>query len=196
LKKILLLGDSIRQNYQEYVKYEMQNIAKIYFPNDNGKFGYLTLRYLHDWIKALLVEDGGAFDVVHFNCGLWDVLRLSNEEDCFTGEKEYAEVLKRIVDRIHYLCPNAKLIFALTTKVIEPGFAPGIEYGERRNSDIIRYNQIAKECLYELDVEVNDLWSVTDQLGDEAHSDQVHYDTEIAIKALGDQVIKSLKKYC
>jgi len=84
----------------------------------------------------------------------------------------------------------------LTTKVIEPGFAPGIEYGERRNSDIIRYNQIAKECLYELDVEVNDLWSVTDQLGDEAHSDQVHYDTEIAIKALGDQVIKSLKKYC
>ena len=49
MKKVLLLGDSIRQGYQEYVKYTLRDVADVYYPNDNGKFCQLTLRYFHDW---------------------------------------------------------------------------------------------------------------------------------------------------
>lgn len=196
MKNVLLLGDSIRQNYQEYVKANLEGVANVYYPNDNGRFCQFTLRYLHEWIRALSGHGEIEFDIIHFNCGLWDILRLSNEEEPFTDEEQYAELLKRIVKRIEFLCPNARIIFALTTKVIEPGFEPGIGVGERRNADIQRYNGIARKVFEELQIEINDLWSVSEKLPEEAHSDMVHFETELGISALGKQVSACLRKYC
>lgn len=88
------------------------------------------------------------------------------------------------------------MIFALTTKVIEPGFEPGINIGERRNADIKRYNEIAQSVFEDLNIEINDLWSISKKLPEKAYSDMVHFETEIGIQALGDQVIRCLKKYC
>ena len=105
-------------------------------------------------------------------------------------------ILRRIIDRIKYLCPKAHLIFALTTKVIEPGFEPGIMVGERRNADIQRYNKIAKCVCANMKIAVNDLWSVSDCISEKAHSDMVHFETEIGIHALGTQVAECLKQYC
>lgn len=193
MKNILLLGDSIRQNYQEYVRNELQDVANVYYPNDNGRFCYFTLRYLHEWIRALSKNGEIEFDIIHFNCGLWDILRLSNEDRTFTSEEEYEELLVRIVNRIRFLCPNAKIIFALSTEIIEPGFEQGTIIGERRNEDIRKYNEIAKKVCEQIDVKVNDLWSISKELPQEAHSDMVHYETDMGIKALGTQVVKYLK---
>lgn len=193
MKNILLLGDSIRQNYQEYVRVKLQDIANIYYPNDNGRFCYFTLRYLHEWIRALSNDGEIEFDIIHFNCGLWDILRLSNENRTFTGEEEYAELLVRIVDRIRFLCPNAKIIFALSTEIIEPGFEPGVIIGERRNEDIRKYNDIAQRACEAMKIQVDDLWSISRCLPREAHSDLVHYKTDKGVEALGNQVIKCLK---
>lgn len=199
MKNVLLLGDSIRQNYQEYVKENLSNVSNVsnvYYPNDNGRFCQFTLRYLHEWIGALSKHGEIEFDIVHFNCGLWDILRLSNEDEPFTGEEQYCDLLIRIVNRIKYLCPNARIIFALTTKVIEPGFEPGTDVGERRNADIERYNMLAKKVFDDLQIEIDDLYSISDNLPKEAHSDMVHFETELGISALGAQVVKCLRKYC
>lgn len=196
MKNILLLGDSIRQNYQEYVKNELHDVANVYFTNDNGRFCQFTLRYLHEWIKALSNDGKIKFDMIHFNCGLWDILRLSNEDIPFTDEAHYAALLERIVKRIQYLCPDARIIFALTTEVIEPGFEPGISLGERRNEDIRRYNEIAREVCTRLQIEIDDLWSISRKLPEEAHSDLVHFETDLGIRVLGSQVVKCLEKYC
>ena len=91
MKDILLLGDSIRQNYQDYVQKQLRSIANVYYTDDNGKFGYYTLRYLHEWIRALSKFNEIEFDIVHFNCGLWDILRLSSENRTFTAKEEYRE---------------------------------------------------------------------------------------------------------
>jgi hypothetical protein len=53
---------------------------------------------------------------VHWNNGLWDVLRLFGDEP-FTEINYYGESLKRIYKRIRFLFPNAKIIFALSTSV-------------------------------------------------------------------------------
>jgi len=196
MKNILLLGDSIRQNYQEYVKGHLDKVANVYYPNDNGRFCQFTLRYLHDWVRALSLNGTITFDIIHFNCGLWDVLRLSNEDMPFTDEVQYARLLKRIWNRLKHLCPDARIIFALTTEVIEPGFEPGVKVAERRNSDIRRYNEIARNVFGGLDVEINDLWSISKDLPKEAYSDMVHFETGPGTEAIGGQVVKCLKKYC
>lgn len=193
MKNVLLLGDSIRQNYQEYVRNGLQDMANVYYPNDNGRFCYFTLRYLHEWIKALSKGGEIEFDIIHFNCGLWDVLRLSNEDRPFTDKEEYEKLLVRIVNRIRNLCPKAQIIFALTTEIIEPGFELGISVGERKNEDIRAYNEIAQKVCKQINVDVNDLWSISKKLPQKAHSDMVHYETDIGVKALGDQVVKCLK---
>lgn len=195
MTNILLLGDSIRQNYQEYVKEQMKEVANVYYTNDNGRFCMFTLRYLHEWIYAISNHGEIQFDVIHFNCGLWDVLRLSNEDTPFTSELQYEDLLKRIIKRIRYLCPDAKIIFALTTEIVEPGFEPGVNVGQRKNEDIRKYNKIAEKVCKNMQVEIDDLWKISIGLPSEAHSDLVHYDTELGIKNLGNQVVSCLKKY-
>lgn len=195
MKNILLLGDSIRQNYQEYVKEQMKETANIYYTNDNGRFCSFTLRYLHEWINALSRHGEIQFDIIHFNCGLWDVLRLSNEEEPFTNELEYEKLLIRIIKRLRYLCPCVKIVFALTTEIIEPGFEPGVNIGERRNEDIRKYNLIARNVCRDMNVDIDDLWKISKELPQEAYSDLVHFDTELGIKSLGNQVIECLNNY-
>lgn len=196
MKTVLLLGDSIRQNYDLYVKEVLKDKACVYYPNDNCMFTQFTLRYLHDWYRAVL---GGRLpDVVHFNCGLWDVLRLSNEDNTFNDIKTYTKTLSRIIERILYLSPKAEIVFATTTPVQEPGFTPGEEYGCRKNSDIIRFNGAAIKMFSENRyshnkvVAVNDLYKVAVSLPKVAYSDEVHYDTELGRHCLGDAVVGSL----
>lgn len=108
MKKILLLGDSIKQNYEAVVSgyFCLKGTAEVFSPYDNGQFTQFTLRYLHDWYRAVLKENNP--DIVHFNCGLWDVLRLSNENGTFNTVETYCDNLERIVERIRFLAPPPK----------------------------------------------------------------------------------------
>lgn len=193
MKNVLLLGDSIRQNYQYQVEKELREMAKVLYTNDNGRFCQFTLMSLHSWIAALVGGKGEIIDVVHFNSGLWDVLRLSTEEDCFNNIAVYEDLLLRIYKRIRFLCPNAKIIYATTTPVIEPGFTPGERIGIRRNEDIIRYNKVLTDTCFEMNITVDDLWEVAMNLPPEAHSDIVHYDTEVGRNTLGEAVARCVR---
>ena len=35
MKKILIIGDSIRKGYSKYVKVAFQDVAEVYYPDDN-----------------------------------------------------------------------------------------------------------------------------------------------------------------
>ena len=190
---VLLLGDSIRQNYQEGVSKLLCDEAKVYFPKDNGRFGLYTLRYIHEWVKDLLPESSEKFDVIHFNCGLWDVLRLSNETEPMINKDLYGRTLERIVDRLRFFYPKAEIAFATTTMVIEPGFEPGIETGERKNEDIIEYNEIARNVFDDTNVKINDLWSVSAIINDAYHSDQVHFETPEGSRILSETVANFIR---
>lgn len=196
MKTVLLLGDSIRQNYELYVKQALKNRAYVYYPNDNCMFTQFTLRYLHDWYRAVLA--GQLPDIVHFNCGLWDVLRLSNEEITFNDLETYVINLSRIVERILFLSSETEILFATTTPVQEPGFTPGKNYGCRKNLDIVRFNEAAVQMFSDKrysnnkTVMIDDLYRVAVSLPKEAYSDDVHYDTELGRRRLGDAVVESL----
>ncbi len=191
MKNILLLGDSIRcgasstkPGYDGFVKKKLSGIANVYFPDDNCRFAQYTLRYLGDWAKKL---DAEKIDVIHWNNGLWDVLRLHGDEP-LTPCDMYIEMLRRVHGKLRLLFPNAKIIFALTTSVWEEWGATELV---RYNSDIEEYNAAARKLMSSLGVEVNDLYSVTCSFSNELRIDDVHFGEE-GSRLLADAVVEKI----
>ena len=192
VKKIFLIGDSIRfgapgsEGYGIFVKQKLEGKAEVYAPDENCRFAQYTLRYLHEWCDGIPKED---IDVVHWNNGLWDVLRLLGDEP-LTDVETYGVMLKRVYHRIKYLFPKAKIIFALSTAVVEEWQKPDFF---RYNKEIEQYNNAAKEIMCELGVQVNDLYSLSKSFDNSLHSDFVHFGTEGSI-LLANKVISECLK--
>ena len=185
MKNVFLIGDSIRYGaqsnpdyktsgspgYGAYVKEILKDEANVYAPNENCRFAQYTLRYLYDWAKEIDCEK---IDVVHWNNGLWDVLRINGDEP-LTSIDIYEAMLVRVHRMIRTTFPNAKIIFALSTAVIEEWARPDFK---RYNSDIEKYNEVAKRVLSEKGVIINDLYTVSAGFDESLHADWVHFNEE------------------
>ena len=182
MKNVLLVGDSICMGYNKAVKKTLEGKANVYFPADNCRFASYLLRYLHEY-KALM-EDGDV-DVLHWNAGLWDCLRLFEEEP-HTPIDVYAYYIDRICMRIKKCFPNTKVIFATSTKVQSEKMPKGFK---RYNEDIEKYNEVAVEIVKKYGFLVNDLYAVSATLPEEAHSDSVHYYTTIGTETFTNKVL-------
>ena len=68
MKKIILIGDSIRLGYDKYVKDALARVAEVSYPDDSARFSEYTLRYLSDWKHDN--KWGSDIDLVHWNTGL------------------------------------------------------------------------------------------------------------------------------
>ena len=128
----------------------------------------------------------GQIDVVHWNNGLWDAVRLFDDEP-LTPLDVYVSFLERIYRRIGLLFPNAKVVFALSTPVVE---AKQSAIHGRRNSEIEAYNRAAAELMRKLNVPVNDLYSLAAGFDDSCWADATHF-SEKGCEALADQVVKA-----
>lgn len=182
MKNILLIGDSIRMGYDKAIKKTLQGKAMVYFPEDNCRFASYVLRYLHEY-KAL-VQDSEV-DILHWNTGLWDCLRLFEEEP-HTPIDVYAHYIDRICVRIKKLFPDTKVIFATSTSVQSEKMSKDFK---RYNEEIEKYNEAAVAVVKKYGFEINDLYAVSTTLPDEAHSDPVHYYTPMGTKAFANAVL-------
>ena len=97
MKKILLIGDSIRMGYDKYVKSALADAAEVYYPEENTRFAQYILRYASNWKKVLELPDD--IDLVHWNAGLWDVLELFGDEP-LTPPEFYENMILRIHQQI------------------------------------------------------------------------------------------------
>ncbi len=184
MKKIILIGDSIRLGYDKYVKDALVGVAEVYYPNDSARFSEYTLRYLSDWKQ----ENGWGedIDLVHWNTGLWDVLEMYGEAP-ISNPRQYGETIAKIYRQIKILFPNAKQIFATNTSVIEEKYGPD---RRRHNSTIEQYNRIAVEALDGTDCRINDLYTLTKNAPLEVRAgDPTHFYTPEGTKLIGDRVL-------
>ena len=182
MKNLLLIGDSIRIGYDKSVKKSLEGKANVLFPGENCRFASYVLRYFHEYLKGV---DGEEIDAVHWNAGLWDCLRLFEEEP-HTPIEIYAYYIERICLRIKKLCPNAKVIFATSTKVLSEKMSKDFK---RYNEEIEKYNEVAVSVVTKYEFEVNDLYAVSASLPESAHSDAVHYYTPMGTEAFTKQVL-------
>ena len=136
MKKVFLLGDSIRIGYDEFVRELLKGTADVFYPEDNGRFAGYTYVCIPQWKN--LAGDPDQVNVVHWNCGHWDCAHFYRDSEPYSTVEEYAVWLRRVHDCIRRNFPAAQVIFATTT-----GVAPG-RYEQmsspRSNEEIALYN--------------------------------------------------------
>ena len=187
MKKVLLIGDSIRLGYERYVKAVFEDVLEVYSPTEeNGRMAQHIQRFLNEWKKREHIPED--VDLVHWNAGLWDVLRICGD-DTLTSPMFYAETLGKIVKRMNLLFPKAKIVFALSTAVREELYEGDYQ---RYNSDIEKFNEIAIKTLRPLGVEFNDLYSITKDAPEKCWSDMTHFNTLDGIKLTGSKVVSCI----
>ncbi|MBR5309012.1 MAG: hypothetical protein IKU43_09585 [Clostridia bacterium] len=184
MKTLLLIGDSIRMGYDKSVRKTLDGIVNVYFPGENCRFASYLLRNFHEYFKEFGIN-GEDVDVIHWNAGLWDCLRLFGE-DVHTPVEIYKYYIDRLCARIVKLCPNAKVIFATSTRVLSEKMSPDFK---RYNEEIEEYNKAALEVVAKYGFEVDDLYALSASLPEAAHSDAVHYYTPVGTEAFTNKVL-------
>ena len=164
------------------VKKTLEGKVNVIYPDENCRFASYVLREFHEYLKDVKGED---IDVVHWNAGLWDCLRLFGEEP-HTPIDVYAYYIDRICVRIKKICPNAKIIFATSTRVISEKMSKDFK---RYNEEIEKYNEAAVNVVKKHGFKINDLYAVFASLPEEAHSDPVHYYTPMGTEAFTNQLL-------
>ena len=188
MKKIILLGDSIRKGYDSVVRKAFEGTAEVDYPEENCRFAAYTLRSLPIWKDERGWPEETA--AVHWNAGLWDCLHLPDGE-VLTPIDVYGAYIERISSQLRAFFPKAEIIFAASTPVIEEGYTGTFR---RYNAEIEAYNEKATEIAMRHGFAVNDLYTAVKDAPKEIHSDMTHYYTKEGTRILAGKVISCLEE--
>ena len=178
MKKIILLGDSIRLSYGNRVRELLGEDYTVWQPEDNCRFAAYTLRMLFEY-KAQLE---GA-DVIHFNCGLWDMCDLFGDGP-FTPLEVYVEQMVRIAKILKTYAPV--VIFATTT--------PPSPKMWGHNLDRVRaYNAAAMAALEPLGILFDDLFTPVAEDIDRMISEDYLHASPYGVEILANRVADCIK---
>ncbi len=188
MKKVILIGDSIRMGYQETVRQALAGLAEVIYPAENGETSRNVLAHLDEWVLRQ------APDVVHLNCGLHDLKREFDSGSVAVPVDEYQANVRRILEEIKGRT-GAAVIWATTTPVNQARHRAAKTF-DRFEPDVDRYNTAAGQAAAGLAVPVNDLAALVlatgrDRLLDE---DGVHF-TEEGYTLLGRAVAEKIRPY-
>ena len=178
MKKIILLGDSIRLSYGNRVRELLGEGYTVWQPEDNCRFAAYTLRMLFDY-KAQLE---GA-DVIHFNCGLWDMCDLFDDGP-FTPLEVYVEQMVRIAKILKTYAPV--VIFATTTP-------PSPKMWGHDLDRVRAYNAAAMAALEPLGVLFDDLFTPVAEDIDRMISEDYLHASPYGVEILANRVADCIK---
>ncbi len=185
MKRLFLVGDSIRRGYDSLVAQKLAGKAEVLYDDENSRFALYTLRFIADWAN---IAEGKKVDVVHWNNGLWDALHILKDPLPLTLPEHYRVTIARIYDRIKMCFPEAEIVFALTTPAREE--LCSVDF-YRLNSEIEEFNNIAKEVIAQKGGHINDLYSLIISQPKTVYRDGVHY-TDEGYDILANAVVRAV----
>jgi lysophospholipase L1-like esterase len=150
--KALLLGDSIRGQYQPLVAEALKESAEVVGPADNCQYALYTLTRLPTWLEEL-----GTPQVVHWNNGIHDVGHNLRRRPIQMPLDVYLGNLTLILDMLQ--STDAQVIWASTTPV-HPDLGLYGEVWEWRNEEIDAYNAAASQLMTSRGIPIDDLHAV------------------------------------
>ncbi len=190
MKKVFLLGDSIRMGYDEYVRELLMDTAEVFYPEDNGRFAGYTFINIPIWKS--IAGNPDEVKIVHWNCGHWDCAHYFGDTEPYSTLEEYAAWLRRVHGCIQRNFPAAQVIFATTTGIAPGGYVRMLN--PRSNEEIAAYNKAASAVMAELGVPVNDLAASAAGFPKEYYADEVHF-TETGSRLLAELVAAKIREY-
>ena len=147
MKKVLLVGDSIRLSYNNAVAELLSGKAAVWGPEENCSFAKYTLWHIGTWLS---MGGTGTPDIIHWNNGIWDTFKVRDIEP-FTTLDDYMRDMKLIYNEMKKT--DAQIIFATTTPV-------GKHFLSDKNDRIDAYNDAIASFMRSEGVPVNDLNAV------------------------------------
>jgi len=180
MKKIALLGDSIRQiGYGKRVPEILGENYTVWQPEDNCRFAQYTFCMIQaSWGKEL---EGS--DVIHWNNGLWDTCHRY-DDGCFSTPEHYVHTMKRIARIL--LRYTKKLIFATTTPV-------NPKNANQKNCEIDAYNAALVPELQAMGVIINDLSRFVKPHVDEYICEDLIHLSPLGIEACAKKVADEIR---
>ena len=178
MKKIILLGDSIRLSYGNRVRELLGSDYTVWQPEDNCRFASYTLRMLYDYREQLKEAD-----VIHFNCGLWDMCDLFGDGP-FTPLEVYVEQMVRIAKILKTYAPV--VIFATTTP-------PSPKMWGHDLNRVRAYNAAAMAALEPLGVLFDDLFTPVAEDIDRMISEDYLHASPYGVEILANRVADCIK---
>lgn len=174
LPRVLLIGDSITNGYQEFVRKKLKGIAYV----DHLVISYPVNRPIyHALLKQF--ESDSKYDLIHYNNGLHDIN---------ISKKVYKDNIKKLLKE--FKCKN--IILANTT-IVNNNHNKGVhkkwlKVVNARNEAI---NEISKEC----HLLVDDLFTLSKKIDvKDRYVDGLHY-VASGYQILAAQVASAIKKH-
>lgn len=186
MKKIILIGDSIRVGYQETVRDELAGTAEICWVEQNGGNTQKVLDHLDEWVISQKP------DVVHINCGLHDLKKEFGSEEAAIPLDAYEANVREILRKLSQET-DATVVWAATTPVNEDWHHERKGF-DRFEADVTAYNRAATQAAQDMGVAVNDLFAVVTDAGRDEYltPDGVHFTPEGCV-LLGKAVAELLR---
>jgi lysophospholipase L1-like esterase len=145
MKQIILLGDSIRMQYQPAVGRRLADIAEVSGPEENCRWSGYLLNSLRFWLPKMPEPD-----IVHWNAGIWDMGDDYGEGRHFYPLDLYEETCHRICRVLRKVIrPDLTLVIATSTPTMQAD-----------HQDVGLYNEVLRRVAAEEKAVINDLYSV------------------------------------
>ncbi|MGF1484727.1 MAG: SGNH/GDSL hydrolase family protein [Opitutales bacterium] len=190
LPRVVLIGDSIRIGYEEFVRERLESKADVISAEENARTSTVVLDNLQAW--AIDPQP----DIVHLNCGLHDIRREFGAEVNAVQLHDYARNLERIFQSL-VENTQASVIWASTTPVNQQWHHQTKDF-DRFEEDVLAYNAQAKAIAESMQLKINDLHAIIQQAGRDRllRDDGVHYTpsgSRLLGHAVADVVSKALR---
>ena len=180
MKKVILVGDSIRMGYEPVAVRELAGWAEVIeMGGIQGGNTRNVLAHLDEWV----ISRGP--DIVHLNAGLHDMARdLGPGPENRVPLDEYRANLERILQTLQRET-GAALLFALTTPVDLGRQLAVAKAVNRTAEDVAAYNTAAREVAAGLGIAVNDLHAAVVEAG----ADELLAEDGVHFTAAGSEVL-------
>ena len=189
MKRVILVGDSIRMYYTPAVVEQLDGVAEVISPEEIGGDSRNVLANLDGCVIAQQP------DIVHLNCGLHDLKReFETPERNQVPLAEYEANLRAIFTRLRE-ATRATLIWATITPVNYERHHE-VKGFDRLEQDVVDYNAAALQIAREFGAVINDLYAFVMEHGrDEMLCfDGVHY-TDEAARVQGVRVAEVIRSF-
>ncbi len=196
LPRVLLIGDSISIGYTIPVRKQLQGKALVFRPPVNCQHTGYGLANVKKWLGT------NAWDVIHFNWGIWDTHLLDAKGNLVrTPDETKADVPLHIRYTPEQYRTNLTALVTILkgtgARLIWASATPILSRTGARFDDIRILNDVAAEVMKEQGVPVNDLYRFTlPHAAEWQQADKVHFNpvgNEQLGKRVGDAVLNALK---
>ncbi|HEX8834101.1 MAG TPA: SGNH/GDSL hydrolase family protein [Abditibacteriaceae bacterium] len=187
LPHIFVVGDSISMAYGPYL--QRYTAGRFAYARKGDKIGDIELPHAeHDanggdsrtvlsYLRALH-EAGFRTDYLLLNCGLHDIKREPGTNALQVPPEEYLDNLKAIFPLVIEMALQP--VWVRTIPVDEALHTAEEKGFLRFLADVEEYNRIADETMYAANIPVLDLYSFTQNLGENLSPGGVHFSDEVA----------------